>query len=342
MAREEDQSTWHDDNPHKSKSGADASPDDASPEPAAIAGRRIVFPDAFLREREQADWLIDGLLARRKRHGVFADTGAGKTWLMLWGVIDRLLSDGVHVLYLDFELTEDDVTDVLLDLGTDPTSALPGLDYRLMARDDFGPLDTAVGGSALLAEVGAILAGLPDGAELVVVADTIGKAVAGEEGSNDTWRNLATHTTRPLALIGTTWVQLDHIGHDKQTDHARGGSAKRADLDIDWQLARDGDVSRLTDRKRRLSWVPQVVRWRYVPDPSVHFEMVLDSDATPPVARRLADWLDAMGVPLSLGRRKVRELMDDKGYDDEGSRRNVVIGQALSFRRWKAERARRT
>jgi hypothetical protein len=308
-----------------------------------VLGRRIVFPDAFQRVRDEADWLIDGLIARHKRHGLFADTGAGKTWLMLWAVLE-LIRAGVYVLYLDFELPEDDVTDILRDLGADPDSSLPGLDYRLMDRDELGALDTPSGGAALLGEARAIMDNLPDGTEIVVIADTIGKAVEGEESNNDTWKDLANWTTTPLVRLGVTWVQLDHVGHDKSVTHARGASAKRANLDIDGHLTREGDVSRLQDYKRRLSWVPTFVRWQFVDDSVIRFERLLGADMVPMPVRHLADWLDAMGVPMDFGRDRVRAVMDDKGYDngDEGGRSgasNAVSSAAITFRRFRFERS---
>jgi hypothetical protein len=98
----------------------------------------------------------------------------------------------------------------------------------------------------------------PGCATWAVVADTIGKAVTGEESSNDTWKNLAVNTTRPLALLGATWVQLDHIGHDKSTEPelaARMGHGDAAFTQRRYVHAleseRSAEVSKLADYRAR-------------------------------------------------------------------------------------------
>jgi hypothetical protein len=70
---------------------------------------------------------------------------------------------------------------------------------------------------------------------VLVVVDTISRAVQGEENSNDTWNNLYKYTEQVLKERDVAWLRLDHLGRDPKKG-ARGGSAKSGTVDVSWTL----------------------------------------------------------------------------------------------------------
>ena len=65
----------------------------------------------------------------------------------------------------------------------------------------------------------------------IIIMDTLSAFVGGEENSNDTWAEFDRLVTLPLKAAGFTIVYADHAGHNG--DRARGGSAKKAKLDVE-------------------------------------------------------------------------------------------------------------
>ena len=100
----------------------------------------------------------------------------------------------------------------------------------------------------------AVEAEFPD-AHVVVIIDTIGRAVHGKENDNDTIMDFYRHAGAVLKAHGVTWVRLDHTGHEGE--HARGGSAKADDVDVVWQHERTDAGCKLIAHKRRASMDPR-------------------------------------------------------------------------------------
>src|SRR5205823_1713681 len=118
----------------------------------------------------------------------------------------------VVAIYLDYEMTEDDVHERLADMGLGPDDDLSRLRYWLLPS--LPPLDTEAGAAALFPMIDAELARFPDHHGLLVV-DTMGRAVAGEENSNDTFRAWWRVAGVELKRRGMTWARTDHAGKDK-------------------------------------------------------------------------------------------------------------------------------
>ena len=120
----------------------------------------------------------------RSSHGagavaLFAKGGTGKSLLALW--IAAALATGrpvfhrqrppVHVLYLDYEMSEDDLKSRLESMGYDADHDLTHLHYALLPQ--MAPLDGEAGGKTVAALAALVAAEL-------VVTNTFGRAVSGD------------------------------------------------------------------------------------------------------------------------------------------------------------------
>ncbi len=127
-----------------------------------------------------------------------------------------------HVLYLDYEMTPEDLRDRLEYFGYGPEYDLSHLHYASLPTLD--ALDSASGGDQITTDAVAL------GADLVVI-DTAGRAVTGDENEADTYRALYARTGRLLKAEGIALVRLDHAGKDVAKGQ-RGSSGKNDDVDI--------------------------------------------------------------------------------------------------------------
>jgi hypothetical protein len=149
-------------------------------------------------------------------------------------------ADPIRGLYIDMENPVGEVYKRRLDLGYGDDS-LEGLTYYHMPN--LPPLDTQAGGKFVeaLAE--------RHSADLLIL-DTISKLVEGEESKADTWQDLYKYSMIPLRREDRAVFILDHQGHD-DTRGARGSSAKRDNVDLQWIQKRQGDVITLRRDKCR-------------------------------------------------------------------------------------------
>ena len=146
----------------------------------------------FWAEESTASFLVDPLLPKGRQVVLYAPAKAGKSELALWTAAKAATGqdlfgnsiEPVTVLYLDLEMTEDDVKERLDDFGYGPHTDLSQLCYS--QHPGIPPLDTARGGEALESEITAL------GAELVII-DTLSKVVEGEENAADTYLAFARH-----------------------------------------------------------------------------------------------------------------------------------------------------
>ena len=220
----------------------------------------IDWPTMWATDHGATQWLIPPFIAAGRNHAIVADAKAGKSLLLLEAALsvatgsrwlDSPEQTPQHVVYIDYEMGAGDLEERLRDMGHGPESDLSHLHY--MQMPNIPALDTAMGGRALAHK---ILTTWP-GVALVVI-DTMARAVDGEENDAQTTNALYRHTIMPLKSAGCAVVRLDHIGH--QGTHARGSSAKAADIDIEWHLAAAVDQITLKATRARMSWVPDYVR----------------------------------------------------------------------------------
>lgn len=278
-------------------------------------------------DRDEAEWTFDDVLARGRGHSLYASQKQGKSLFML-SVAARLATgaEPVVVVYLDYEMTEADVRERLSDMGYGPHTDLSRLRYSLLPT--LPPLDRAQGGAALARIVDATQASFPDH-HLVVVIDTIGRAVAGEEDPADTWRDFYRHSGIELKRRGVTWVRLDHAGKNPESGQ-RGSSSKGDDVDVVWKLTRTNAGICLHRDCARMGWVPERVTFAITEDPLCFRRR---TDDYPERTAECANILDRLEVPLGTSRRDAEARLKAIG---EGFRHEVVAA-ALRFRRDRLE-----
>jgi hypothetical protein len=288
------------------------------------ARRFIDWPTFWRDEQDGAEWVYPDVLARGRGHALYAGRKEGKSLLALY-MAAKLASEGsCHVLYVDYEMTEQDLRERLRDMGYGPASELSRLHYALLPT--LPPLDSEAGGAALMGLLDSAAADAAK-AHFVVIIDTIGRAVQGEENSADTWRLFYLHTGLRLKQRGLTWMRLDHAGHE--ATHQRGSSAKGDDVDIVWRLKRTDNGVVLKRELARMAWVPETVPLLQEDFPLRYLPGAAD---WPAGTAEVANILDRLGLPLEAS---VRTAGMELRKVDEG-RRHELVSAALKWRREKA------
>ncbi len=282
------------------------------PEPGATAtGLLDRFPRCDLGSlldpnRPEREWVVGGLIPAGASVSIVAPAGEMKSLLTFAAVLavargDREFAGLVIprprlVMYVDAELTEDDLADRLRDLGVQPE----GLDRLIYLHlPAFPPLDTEKGGADLVAVAHAY--GLKRGD--VIVLDSLQRVVDGPENDSDTFRAYYRHTALALKRCGFTVIRTDNSG--KATGRgARGSSSKRDDVDLEWRQSRDRDAATLslTPDKARLAGVEPLV-FAYATDDEGLLRFTTVGDPFRDQVTECGRWLDELGVAPSAGER---------------------------------------
>ena len=299
--------------------------DEADADTSAV----VDWPQFWERDHTVEEWIYQDILARGRGHAIYAAHKAGKSLFTL-SVAAKLAtgSEPIVVLYLDYEMTEADLFERLDEMGYGPQTDLSRLRYALLPS--LPPLDTAEGSVDLMRLVDKVRGDWP-GHHLVVVIDTISRAVCGEENSADTFRSLYNWTGIQLKRRGATWVRLDHAGKDSERGQ-RGSSSKGDDVDVVWHLKQTENGITLRRQVSRMSWVPEKVTFKLTEDPLAFVPLVGD---WPPGTGALANILDRLDVPLNASRREASARLREI---DEG-RRHELVTAALCFRRERLKEA---
>jgi KaiC/GvpD/RAD55 family RecA-like ATPase len=274
------------------------------------------------------DWVVEPIVPRGRGVVIYGPPKAGKSLFLLDisaaaatgnSVLGQPPRNRVPVLYLDFEMTEDDVRERLTDLGYGPASDLSGLTY--LQTTLLPPLDTQAGGDALMVLVERFLP------ELVVV-DTMASGVEGEESSADTYRSFYRWAGRRLKEAGVALLRIDHEGKERGKGQ-RGSSAKRDDVDVVFRIVRSAETNlRLMCTHSRVPWVPREVSIMRHLNPVLRHVVAIDS--WPAGTMELAATLDEIGVPLDASFNVAnRALTESFG---KGRRKSDVLA-ALRFRK---------
>lgn len=217
---------------------------------ALVAGGELGEPPAMLARDDGVR-----LLYRGKLHALSGEPEAGKGWLALHAIAERL-NAGERALYLDFEDAPATIVHRLLALRVPADAVLDRLDYR---RPD-EPL-----GQHGPAELHAAIAARPT----LAVIDGVNEALAihGLDLRDNTdvakWLTLL---PRPLAAAGAAVVLIDHVVKDREARgrYAIGAQHKLAGVDVAYALdvvepfgrGRDG-LARLTVHKDRPGYLRQ-------------------------------------------------------------------------------------
>lgn len=287
---------------------------------------------ALFADEGEDEWIIEPLIPAGRLVAIYSAPKVGKSLLMLEIAVGIARGSEVlgvtpdrprRVLYVDHENDpRGDVRARLEDMDVAPEQLddLVYLSFPAMAV-----LDSALGGAQLLATAQGY------GAEVVVV-DTVSRAVAGEENSNDTWLSFYRNTGVLLKRAGITLVRLDHSGKNPDLGQ-RGASAKAGDVDVLWRLSEEvPDVTfRLQCEANRLP----------VPEKTV----ILHRE-TQPALRHRVDALGSVGAWRSK-RDAVVKALDSAGLDNHAERRaclaalrsgghgfgSRIVDEAVRFRR---------
>jgi len=281
--------------------------------------RSMVMPwDTFFSiDHNAASWLWEPIIAETRGTAIFAPGGVGKSLIMLRLSID-IAKSGRRVLYLDYEMTSDDLADRLDDMGYDGPH--PDLDTLFYAQlPDLSAFDTKAGAQEVVR-----MAELFD-AELVVI-DTFARAIEGDENEADTYRRFYNLTGQELKRREIGYARLDHAGKDVSKGQ-RGSSAKNDDVDVVWLLKRTEDGYQLIAKKKRMGWVPEIVNLTRGDDP---FTLeVKGGPSYPKGTAEVSKLLDELGVDEDATLATAQRALKDAGH---GKRRQDVSA-ALKYRR---------
>ncbi len=249
----------------------------------------LVWADFWQRaaERPAVSYIARPVIATGEQVTIFAATKVGKSLLAL--EIAAAVTTGREVLgeqaerrrvlYVDQENAETDLAERLSSLGYGPADDLTGFSYYLL--QNWPPLDTPAGGGALLTAVQEF------GADLLVI-DTQSKVIEGDEDKSATMAAFYRNTILPMKRAGVATLVLDHTGHNGTRQ--RGTSAKTADFDHVWKLARRDEVAARADRNelkltrthnRSRSSDPDELYLRREADPLRHIVEPIEPTAEP-------------------------------------------------------------
>jgi hypothetical protein len=285
------------------------------------------WPKFWTVDRNEAEWIAEPIIPAKRSVALFATGGTGKSLLALWlaaaiatgRAVFGHANPAVDVLYLDYEMTADDLAERLEGMGYGPDDDLSRLHYALLPS--LPALDKAEGGKAVVR-----LAELCD-ATLVVV-DTFGRAVHGDENDADTVRAWYRWTGLHLKADGRAFIRIDHAGKDLDRGQ-RGSSAKNDDVDVVWQMThQDGDTFKLVARKRRMGWVPETVELKRSDDPTMQYAL-LTGTTWPAGTAECARLLDELQVATSAGYRTAAEVLKGASH----ATRAAVVRAAQKYRR---------
>ena len=273
-------------------------------------------------------WLAYPLFEEGALYAVYSPAKHGKSLFLLdicaalaagRPVLGQPAGAPVDVLYVDFENTRRDLHQRLTDLGYRP-GELKRLHY--VSFPTLPALDTVHGGALLTANAQHY------GAR-VVVLDTIGRTIQGEENTADTWHALYRATMVPLKAAGVCVIRLDHMGKDVERG-MRGSSAKVSDVDTAFALHRlDGPPVRIRVERTatRNGNSPEVCVFDQHGDPLRHVPSTMD-EQTGDVARLLRLFAE-QGIPHHWGRRRILAQLTATGV----KARTSTLAEAV--RRWR-------
>ena len=319
-----------------------------SPEAAALLAsaeanlRPRNFRELFSRGPVQQEWSIWPFLPKGRTVALYGPAKAGKSTALLSAIVDACLGrqpygnnevkqESVKVLYLDWEMSDDDLQERLETLGCsieECDTLSENLHY--VQFPGLPPLDTASGGLELLTYC------LAHNINAVVV-DVIARAVQGDENDAATIGNFYKHTAARLKANGISVLRVDHAGK-KLGNGARGSSSKNDDVDIVYSISRrQGSNVRTIQRDlTRINWAPEkvIVDLVELSDGSMRLQLKKSSSADRTVnfagIEALVSRLDELGIALTA---TYQEAYDGLVEGDGKGRRKRDILAALKYRR---------
>lgn len=291
---------------------------------ATTAAPWLNWADAFQADYS-SEWLVKGLWPEGRHLHIHAGAKTGKSLLMLWIALhiaigidpfSRQRIEPKTVLYLDREMTTQDVVERVEEMGFQP-GQLDRLKYCLYPMMD--PLDTYQGGQDLMALVAMAEAS-------AVVVDTLSRVVIGDENSNDTYRRFHQFTGQHLKAAGVSLARLDHEGHGG--GHSRGASSKADDVDLVYQLRKIEGGLELAMKQARISGTRDFVKLTQTESPLGFIAEGGRGWTIPAVAK--AKELDSVGVPLDATKRIAAQMLQQAGITPG---KHATLVEALQYRK---------
>lgn len=300
---------------------------DAAPAPAMALPQPVDWGELFARTRSDEDWLVPKLWPRGRMVSLSAPAKARKSLLMLhlsaclaagrdpWTGAPR---DPRRVVYLDFEMTEDDIVERLDDMDLGPAD-LGNLRYFL--HPELPRLDTPEGGKLLLAV-------LDEHQADALVIDTFSRVVSTVDWGGNEIREFYRWSAMHVKARGTSVARLDHVGHTER-NRAAGSHAKGTDVDVGWVIhPGDADTLKLEHHGlTRVRWVPDHVDLVMTDDP-LTFRLAAGTVWLPGTSDLAAD-IDALGLPLDASSREAQDALRQAGK----GRKMAAIREAVKYRR---------
>ncbi len=243
----------------------------------------------------------------------YAKSGVGKSLLLLEGAAavatgGEFLGQSVTrrtVIYIDHEMNKKMAMKRLRSMGYESGSDLS--DFHYFCLGDFSSLDTAEGGRALTKLVETHKAN-------VVIIDTLGKAVAGDDDDAKTLNKMHQFTARPLKRRGVTFVRVDHAGKDASKGQ-RGSSAKQDNVDLVYRLTSGGKDRINVKREKNRDHLDgdDLITLVRSGDPLRHKLTSADSQEESEIDD-LVDLLDDLGLAPKAGSPLAREVLKKNGH----------------------------
>lgn len=292
----------------------------------------IHWGEFWKREPPASEWLIKPLVPLGRQVALWSPAKLGKSLLALDAAAalatgGKLLGGDPEprrsVVYIDQEMTPDDLQERLESLGYDEDTDLSNLHYYQL--QGLPPLDDPDGGDVLEAIVRGHDASL-------VVLDTMARVVGGEENIADTYRNFYKHSGWRLKALGCALLRLDHAGKDGSVGQ-RGSSAKVDDVDVVFRIEtvdKQAGTFALRRTHSRISWVDEAYPFTRLGEPLRH--EITAGMGYRPGTKAKAEELDALNVPLDASRSTAIQALRAHG---KVAGNFQVLTDALRYRRGK-------
>ncbi|HEX8581946.1 MAG TPA: bifunctional DNA primase/polymerase, partial [Acidimicrobiales bacterium] len=327
-----EQQGYHADDPDDTASDTDPA------DPYAHLPTPMDFTTAWDRPRTVGHFLVAGFLPVGRQVILYAQAKEGKSLLALEvaaalatgrSVFGQPAQDPHHVIYCDFEMTEDDVLERLDDMGWGDRCDL-GEFLHYYALPDLLPLDTNAGALQLMELVAR------HGAD-VVVLDTMSRVVSGGENDADTYLRFDRLTSRRLKEAGCACLRLDHSGKERERGQ-RGSSAKTSYADVVWEMTVNNEgIGNLhaTHRRASGSVIPADISFTRLTEPFTEHHRAPIDDTWPPGIAEMAALCDAGGLPPDASSRAVAEYLKGTG----NGRRRAFVVKLVKYRTQRLEGA---
>lgn len=282
----------------------------------------------WAKERQPEHWLVWPLIPFGRSIALFAPAKEGKSTVVLAAVAAAACgrkvfgewdTEPTDILYLDYEMTEDDLWERLSDLGFGADVDMSHLHYSMLPS--IFPLDSKEGADQIVRLAEAVHA-------QAVIIDTYSRAVKGEENDADTSRNFYRWTGMALKARGIACLRTDHAGK-VVAQGQRGSSAKNDDVDVVWSLEKTDSGIKITRTHTRINWVPESIAIEQHDDDG-RIEYVITRRRTwSPGVKELAQAIEVLGLPIDAGYRTVSSKLREAG---EGTRAERVR-EAMLYRK---------